>query len=72
MHFNIILETTSINFGRLPEWNCPIPDTDLKSAEVHNDITTVQTITDIPIVKSSIKEVNKSIFFLFFWKMLLQ
>lgn len=53
-----ILETIKINFGRLPEWNCPIPDTDAKPAEVHNEVTTVQSTSDITTSQSSAKEVN--------------
>jgi len=54
-----IIETIKIDFGRLPEWNCPIPDTDTKSVAVHNEITTVKSSTDIIATsQSSIKEVN--------------
>lgn len=54
-----ILETTHIDFGRLPEWNCPVPDTDAKSVTVYDEVTTVQTTSsDITTNPSSIKEVN--------------
>lgn len=54
-------ETIKIDFGRLPEWNCPIPDTDAKSVAVHNEVTTVQSSTDITSTsQSSIKEVTPS------------
>lgn len=53
------IETIKIDFGRLPEWNCPIPDTDAKSVAVHNEVTTVQSSTDITTTsQSSLKEVN--------------
>jgi len=59
-----IIETIKIDFGRLPEWNCPIPDTDAKSVAVHNEVTTVQSTTDITTTsQSSLKEVN-TIFFM--------
>lgn len=59
-----IIETIKIDFGRLPEWNCPIPDTDAKSVAVHNEATTVQSSTDITTTsQSSLKEVN-TIFFI--------
>ncbi|XP_060880277.1 protein Skeletor, isoforms B/C [Metopolophium dirhodum] len=52
-------ETIKIDFGRLPEWNCPIPDTDAKSVAVHNEVTTVQSTTDITTTsQSSLKEVT--------------
>ncbi|VVC37406.1 DM13 domain,DOMON domain [Cinara cedri] len=52
-------ETIKINFGRLPEWNCPIPDTDAKAIAIHNEVTTVQSVQDIiTTTQSSIKEVT--------------
>ncbi|KAE9527613.1 hypothetical protein AGLY_012893, partial [Aphis glycines] len=52
-------ETIKIDFGRLPEWNCPIPDTDTKSVAVHNEVTTVKSSADIIATsQSSIKEVT--------------
>lgn len=57
-----ILETIKIDFGRLPEWNCPIPDTDAKSVTVHNEISTVQSIPDITTSQSSaVKEVKETL-----------
>lgn len=58
-----IIETIKIDFGRLPEWNCPIPDTDAKSVAIHNEVTTVQSVTDITTTtQSPIKEVNTILF----------
>lgn len=54
-----IIETIKIDFGRLPEWNCPIPDTDAKPVAVHNEVTTVQSSTDMTTAsQSSLIEVN--------------
>lgn len=55
-----VLETIKIEFGRLPQWNCPIPDTDAKSvATEHNEIATaVQSTTEIAHIQTSVKEVN--------------
>jgi len=56
-----IAETTKIDFGRLPEWNCPIPDTDAKSAvTVHDEVTTAQSVSDVIVTTSQslVKEVN--------------
>lgn len=60
-----ISETIKIDFGRLPEWNCPIPDTDAKSVTDHNEATTTQSlsVSDITTNQSLIKEVNISSIF---------
>jgi len=63
-----IIETIKIDFGRLPEWNCPIPDTDAKSVAVHNEVTTVQSTTDVTTTsQSSLKEVNTIFFHEFYF-----
>lgn len=55
-----VSETIKIDFGRSPEWNCPIPDTDAKSDAVRHDVTTVPTVlSDITTGQSLAKEVCK-------------
>ncbi|XP_050429461.1 protein Skeletor, isoforms B/C-like [Adelges cooleyi] len=51
-------ETTKINFGRLPQWNCPIPDTDAKSVAVATVDVTSESVPESTKGQTAIKEVT--------------